>query len=1523
MSTDPRTPDVPAPNGESETQPGDGERSKAGGGLGRSTVKWLAWIGAGFLILGFFVLETAAGNRVVLQWGLDRVRAAVAGSLDVGDIRSANLLRGARLIDIRMLTPEGDTLVVADSLEASYSVGALLDGRLGVSDVRLWGARVEYAQASDGGASTLQRWIGVPEPDSSEAGSDDAPRSGGVFSGFSLDRVELRDVAFRLRIPTDLAPDGLVRVEAADTVAGVDRLALDVEIEEALVPRVRIGGPGAPTDVRVARASARVDALREPLFVDRLAANIRVANRGVTVDLEDLLMAEVRARGPIRVSLDAATDSVVDLSLDLRDLDTRELQWVSDQLPPLVGSTRLQGRIRQGGSEWTAEGATLDWDGADLRGGGTLALSGGPMRLEGVEVRTSGLQVESLRRWLPEGMESGGRLGGRLAADGTLSRLDVDAEVTWTTPLGEPVALRGAGAVTGLDRGAGVGFDGFSAVLGPFEWSTLRRSAGIPVPIDGPGSLQAELFGSLETGLRVSGEARHLGGVVASTSSRVLIDGIVRVRNDVVGLDLSADLAPLALDVIRLPADSTGASPQLPLDGTLSGSVRLTGDTNALRVSADLRDGVGELRVDVDLNPRDPTSGYAVSGTASGLSGAVFTALGEATSISGEFSVAGRGASLERSELQMSGRFTESRISGLPIDSLVVGARVTSGQLAIDSLRGRLGGFGLVAEGTLAIADSLRSGTIQAEFATESLLGLRSTFLGDSVLARPRDGLERRALEAEGIDPDTLPSPEQVEWDGAVEGRATLTGSLDAFDLDGSAVATGVRIGPNRVDSVWFTARGTGWPGEEAAVTVDATADSLIVFDRSFSTAQLEGTLGRKAGEFVLELARGAEEAYTAEGGYDIEDSLRRVRLDAVSVRFDSLEYQLQRPTSVVWGDSALTVDDLEIRRLGPEPVVIRANGRLPQTGEVAFDVSVEGLYLDRLTQVLQRSDIDVGGRIDFVARVGGTAANPVAEATLTADSLRWRRLEVAGLTGRVEYADRVAVLELLADRGGDIVLDVAGEIPVDLALVPGTDRFPAREMYVEVVANDLPARATVAPLQDLENVEGLVSGRFEIEGTLQEPRTSGSLALEGGAWTVGSLGVRHTDVNGTAVLGDDNVLDVDIRGRADGTVEVDGTITLETLTDPTFDLRFAFDRFRGVDRRDLEGLFSGEVQLTETYRSPYVTGSLVVDEGNLFIDEWVRSSQVVDLTDTRTSGLLGTDTERRLLQIEGNPFMNGLRTEIDVAIDSDTWLDGANLRVEMVGEITMFFNRRARDFALDGELTARRGQYTTAGRTFQVQEGTVQFLGTPGINPVLDISATTRVRRQEFGDLTVTANVAGTLLQPRVTFTADEESLSESDIYSFLLTGQPSSGIISSLGGSSNQAFGTVANTGFSLLAGTIFSRLGALAAQQTDVIDYLAITGGSDLGVGSGTAFGSTQVEVGRYFAGGDIFGAVVFRAADLGTQPVGGARLEWQSSEQFHIEAFFEDRFLRVASVGLAELGAGSAYVFGFALVREWGY
>ena len=86
------------------------------------------------------------------------------------------------------------------------------------------------------------------------------------------------------------------------------------------------------------------------------------------------------------------------------------------------------------------------------------------------------------------------------------------------------------------------------------------------------------------------------------------------------------------------------------------------------------------------------------------------------------------------------------------------------------------------------------------------------------------------------------------------------------------------------------------------------------------------------------------------------------------------------------------------------------------------------------------------------------------------------------------------------------------------------------------------------------------------------------------------------------------------------------------------------------------------------------------------------------------------------------------------------------------------------------------------------------------------------------------------------------------------------------------------------------------------------------------------STQVELGRYFGGGDYFAALMFRplssAGGTGSL-LGGARLEWQASEQYHLELFAEDRFLRTGSFGFRELGFETSLIYGFTLYREWGY
>ena len=53
------------------------------------------------------------------------------------------------------------------------------------------------------------------------------------------------------------------------------------------------------------------------------------------------------------------------------------------------------------------------------------------------------------------------------------------------------------------------------------------------------------------------------------------------------------------------------------------------------------------------------------------------------------------------------------------------------------------------------------------------------------------------------------------------------------------------------------------------------------------------------------------------------------------------------------------------------------------------------------------------------------------------------------------------------------------------------------------------------------------------------------------------------------------------------------------------------------------------------------------------------------------------------------------------------------------------------------------------------------------------------------------------------------------------------------------------------------------------------------------------------------------------------LGGARIEWQASDQYHVELFAEDRFFRNSSFGFRDFEGDFSLVFGFSLFREWGY
>jgi translocation and assembly module TamB len=547
------------------------------------------------------------------------------------------------------------------------------------------------------------------------------------------------------------------------------------------------------------------------------------------------------------------------------------------------------------------------------------------------------------------------------------------------------------------------------------------------------------------------------------------------------------------------------------------------------------------------------------------------------------------------------------------------------------------------------------------------------------------------------------------------------------------------------------------------------------------------------------------------------------------------------------------------------------------------------------------------------------------------ATGLRFQGWAMDGVTGDLDYRGRRLAVDLDALQGGRRVLTMNGTIPAVVNFREPAMRLPDEEIDLSVVAESLPAAFVAGIFRDLTDVQGTVAGTFSIGGTLDRPSPSGSLTLQSAAWTIEPIGVRHDNVTGGLTLRPDGTVEVNALARADGMAHMTGTVRLAPLRNPTFDLQVALDNFRAVERRDVVGNVSGVVRLTGTFDRPLIEGlapageGLRVESGVLYLEEAVRAASVVDLADPRFAEFVDLSLlETQVIVESQNPFMQNLRVNVDLAVAQDTWLRSTEMNVEIAGDLRVSYDRATLNVVLTGVLAARRGDYSVLGRRFQVQQGQVEFFGTPGINPNLDIQADTRVRMQNGEQLDITARVAGTLTQPRVTLSSEEAAISQSDLVSYLLFGRPSyelaSGQQETLRGAAGSFVGSYA-------VGTVVTRVGSALAQQWG-LDYFAITE-----VGTELAFGSVtqaQVEFGQYLRQ-DLFLVLALQPAKLvgstfaSSNPFGtiGVRLEYRPSERYTLETFFEDRFLRSRGIGFQDVALNSQKILGLFLFTEWGY
>ena len=474
-----------------------------------------------------------------------------------------------------------------------------------------------------------------------------------------------------------------------------------------------------------------------------------------------------------------------------------------------------------------------------------------------------------------------------------------------------------------------------------------------------------------------------------------------------------------------------------------------------------------------------------------------------------------------------------------------------------------------------------------------------------------------------------------------------------------------------------------------------------------------------------------------------------------------------------------------------------------------------------------------------------------------------------------------------------------------------------------------------------LVDARGAIVADVNIRGDVKQPRMFGQITLADGTAAFSNLGTRFIHIRADIALSGDTVhvkqLAAETIKDRHGSLNVEGTVSFEHYDNPSFSLIANASNFHAIDKPGLAALdisTGPAVTLTGSTQDAVMRGTVRVERGTIYIPDVVKK-RIIDLNDPEFQSMVDTllATNREVMPRAPKAVARNLRLEnVAVDIGPDVWLRSSEANIKLGGSLNVTLAPPTPSdpprLALEGALSADKGTYRLnlvdpfIQPTFDVQSGNLRFFGTPDLNPSLDIKAIHTVRQPQKSvngrDVRVEVDITGTLARPQLALrNPDNLPLSESDLLSYLVTGEPAVGLDNT---------GTqVASLGVRTIA-NIFTN--ALPKNLLDILELQTATPGADPTLTANNASYYTSLLNTRAVLGKQL-GSRWFLGLSTGLCPSAftknlGLQLEYRISSVYSAQAAIEP--------GSSDTGCGRTQALtvqptqtppqlGFDLFRNW--
>ncbi|MES2524209.1 MAG: translocation/assembly module TamB domain-containing protein [Gemmatimonadota bacterium] len=1392
------------------------------------------------VLLGMLVLvvggiatltQTDRGRALIVRAVVPVLRASIPGKLYVGRV-SGSLFTDITIDSLELREPSGAPFISTGPIHAEYDPRDLLDRRIVLKRLEVTRPVVtitDYGKDDWNYKRVLQRPRRVPQ----------LPKRPGSFGQYVVvDSTIVREGTLVTRLPWALSDT--LKGAKRDSALTYNLTRLDGEIRRdgnrlvrvwrfvrghAAFGRMRLAHPdsaGQKFEVR----KFDVVWVYPPFWFRNMSNTVTRVGDSIWVDNAQFSLAQSHAAGRAKIVWGGGLPVRYDIRLHGDSVAMTDVAWIDESLPRSGGGTTDLTIRNDPRNLNVIEYVLRNMDARALqsriRGNMTFGVGGPVLRVTNVALDMQPASTALFRQFNgePFPFDWQGNVTGRLVArGGPVNRFQIDQATFAYADAHVPGAVS-SGAATGvvdIYTPAEAVLRGVDLRIDQLDLRTPRFVNPLFPEINGivRGSVRLD---SLWYDARFSlADLEHVDG--PGETSRVTGSGRYTLVTEGVKFDVDLQASPLSYTTL------SRSYPSLPLRGSAVGSIRASGMAEDFLLTTILAGEGGELTYDGRVDALEPI--YTARGEFRTRGVNLQTLFGESRypstslSLAGTMDVAGSALTTMRGPLRATvDQF--SRVADARLFGGTVGVTFDSGAMRVDTLSLESSAFRLNARGGVGLTAARRDSLGFTAYA-DSLGGLRP-WLQQAGLVVPVPGAE----------PDTLR--------GLLQLRGSLVGSVDSLDprglsLNMRADAREIVVANSRserasgsLDLQQLLRGGTG--------SLVLTLDSALIGGLDIaSVAGRSSVRDGVAERFGIEARAVSEARLAVTGGVTRSGDVSTITFDTITIRTDSAAarprgFSLLAPAILrVSTDSVTstgTLDSLVLVHTDTGRFALR--GAFGDAGIVSGQLDADRLPLADLTRLLGLNRF-AGGTATVQATLSGTRAGPRIAGTVAVRDASVGRVRVAGLDATAHYDSLRLRVEGALNVEGRPALQATASLPLDLALMAGRIRQIDEPLTGRIVSDRTDLSLLEALFPDVTRAQGTLSTNVALTGTWSTPRLRGAIAMQDAGMSLGNLGIRLEGASADIALAGDSVYVRRFRARSGGpndTIGVSGVMTFTDASNPVFDLRLASNNFLAIDKARTASLSlttTTPITLVGPQSGARVRGAVLVDRGRVYINALTQRrgldlEESFSFVDTTTLGM------NALLPKPPNALVQNLQLDnLTVNIGDDVWLRSPEANLKMGGSlrVTRAVGRDAGNarLALSDSLTVERGTYQLnlgiARPSFEVERGVVRFFGDPDLEPALDITALHTVRETRPNsnrqNVRVRVSIGGNVDRPTLTLaSADNPPLPESDMLSYLVTGEPATALLGS-----NSAADQGATLALRLASSYLSSRL---AGGRFDVV-------------------------------------------------------------------------------------------------------